>query len=95
MQTYQGRLSSASTGKFAALLLPLALVLLELKITSSLLSVGPSTSMSSSKSDILMARCRDARSEYLVGYFFETMCSLSACGARTAFIETSFLHIKD
>jgi hypothetical protein len=40
-------------GKFAALLLPLLLVLLELKVTLSFFELGRSTSMSSSKSDMI------------------------------------------
>jgi len=49
---YHGRLSSASTGRFAALLLPFAFVLSELNIIESLAG-GASTSISSSKSDML------------------------------------------
>lgn len=45
--TYHGRLSSASTGRFAALLLPLALVLSEENVMASSF-LGPSRSMSSS-----------------------------------------------
>lgn len=52
MKAYHGRLSSASTGKLAAVLLPFALVLSELNIIDSLTG-GASTSMSSSKSDIM------------------------------------------
>ncbi len=50
--TCHGKLSSASTGRFAALLLPFALVLSELNIMVSF-TTGASTSISSSKSDIL------------------------------------------
>lgn len=48
--TYHGRESSASTGKLAALLLPLLLP--ELKVISSL-EMGASTSISSSMSDMV------------------------------------------
>ena len=53
---YQGKLSSASTGRFAALRLPLALVLAELNVTSSraTAAAGPSMSISSSKSDMIV-----------------------------------------
>ena len=49
---YHGKLSSASTGRFAALRLPLEFRLSELNIMSSFFEVGPSRSMSSSKSDM-------------------------------------------
>lgn len=52
MLSYHGRLSSASTGKFAAVLFPFALVLSELNMIDSLTG-GASTSISSSKSDIV------------------------------------------
>ncbi len=52
MYAYHGRLSSASTGRFAAVLFPFALVLSELNMMDSLTG-GASTSISSSKSDML------------------------------------------
>lgn len=52
MCDHHGKLSSASTGKFAALRFPFAFVLSELK-ESEFLVIGPSISISSSKSDIL------------------------------------------
>jgi hypothetical protein len=51
--THQGRLSSASTGRSAAIRLPLAAVLSELNWIDASLAAGTSTSMSSSKSDML------------------------------------------
>ena len=51
--SHHGRLSSASTGRFAALLLPFEPVLFELKVRDSF-TEGTSTSISSSSnSDIL------------------------------------------
>lgn len=58
--SHHGRLSSASTGRLAALLLPFALVLFELNIIDSLAG-GASTSISSSsKSDILFRQQSDS-----------------------------------
>lgn len=47
VDAYHGRLSSASTGRFAALLFPFVVVLSELNIIESLTG-GASTSISSS-----------------------------------------------
>ena len=52
MCDHHGKLSSASTGKFAALRFPFAFVLSELK-DSEFALIGASISISSSKSDIL------------------------------------------
>lgn len=49
---HHGKLSSASTGKFAALRLAFAFVLSELK-RSEFVAIGASMSISSSKSDML------------------------------------------
>ena len=54
---YHGKLSSASTGRLAMLLLPLELVLSELNSTESC-AAGASTSISSSKSDMLLEAMR-------------------------------------
>lgn len=51
--SYHGRLSSASTGKFAALRLPFAVLSEEKRM--SLEGAGTSMSISSSKSDMLAA----------------------------------------
>lgn len=50
-ETHQGKLSSASTGRFAALRLPFVV---SAEKTMSLEGAGTSTSISSSKSDMLM-----------------------------------------
>jgi hypothetical protein len=60
---YHGRESSASTGRFAALLFPFELVLSEPNLIA-LSTTGASTSMSSSKSD-MFARLYNLNNEIL------------------------------